>query len=233
MSLLARRYILLSVGILAISSPAKAEFAMSEMIIDFANGAPRQKDIEIVSQGADTQYIATETYVVENPTEPNEKRTLVSDPQQSGLMITPGKMVLSPGARKLMRFLLIGTPPIDKDKIYRIVVKPVIQGVEEQKQRMALKLLVGYEALVIARPADAKIDLVAERKGNSLTITNKGNTNANLQFGEQCDATGSKCEEVNVARIYAGQTWSTSLPHVDGTVKYRVWDGIEMKEISF
>lgn len=233
MSLSSRRYFLLSAVIFVVSSPARAEFAMSEMIIDFPSGAPRQKDIEIVSQGADTQYIATETYVVENPSEPGEKRTLVSDPQQSGLMITPGKMVLPTGARKLMRFLLIGAPPADKDKIYRIVVKPVIQGVEEQKQRMALKLLVGYEALVIVRPTDAKIDLSAERKGNSLTLTNKGNTNANLQSGEQCDATGGDCKEVNVARLYAGQAWTTSLPHGEGAVKFRVWDGVEMKDISF
>src|SRR5438045_1958717 len=93
-------------GMLALlwAQPAQAEFAMSEMIIDFADNTPRQHDVEIISQDKETQYIATETYVVEHASEPNEKRTMITDPQQSGLMITPNKMVLPPGARKLMRF---------------------------------------------------------------------------------------------------------------------------------
>ena len=147
-------------------------------------------------------------------------------------MITPGKMVLPPSARKLMRFLLLGPQP-EKDKIYRIVVKPVIQGVEGQKQRMALKVLVGYEALVIVRPVGAKIELTGERKGNSLTLVNRGNTNANIQSGEQCDVTGANCKEINVTRIYSGQTWTTSLPYIDGLVKYKVWDGTEMLDVNF
>jgi P pilus assembly chaperone PapD len=133
----------------------------------------------------------------------------------------------------MMRFLLIN-PTTDKDQVYRVVVKPVIQGVEEDKQqKMALKVLVGYEALVIVRPKDSKIDLQATRKDNTLTLTNNGSTNANLQSGQQCDATGGDCKELNVTRIYAGQSWTTTLPHVEGQAKFQVWDGKEMKEMSF
>lgn len=221
-----------SVLLLLLSSPAYAEFAMSEMIVDFGPDAPRQHDIEIISQGKDTQYIATETNVVENPGLANEKREMVTDPQKSGLMITPNKMVLTAGARKQMRLLLL-KPQSDTDQIFRLVVKPVIEGVDDNKQRLALKVLVGYEALVIVRPKDPKIDLTAVRKGNSLTLTNKGNTNANLQSGQQCDATGSNCKEVNVTRIYAGQEWTTTLPHMDGAAKYQVWNGKEMVDLTF
>lgn len=212
--------------------PAYAEFAMSEMVIDFADGAPRQHDVEIISQSKETQYIATETYTVENASEPNEKRTMVSDPQKSGLLITPNKMVLPPGARKIMRFLVLH-PETDKDQIYRVVVKPVIQGVDENKQRMALKVLVGYEAIVIVRAKSGKVDLVGERKGNALTLTNRGTTNANLQSGQQCDSSGNECKELNVARIYAGQSWTTTLPHLDGAAKFQVWDGANMQDMSF
>lgn len=225
-------YLLIGAFVLSLVSPARAEFVMSEVILDFADGMPRQRDVEIVSRDKVTQYIATETYVVENPTEANEQRTLVKNPQESGLLITPNKMALPAGARKLMRFVLI-KPQTDKEQIYRVAVKPVIQGVEVEDQRVALKVLVGYETLVIVRPKDAKIDLVAERKGNSLTITNKGNTNANIQSGQQCNATGGECKETNVARIYAGQSWTTTLPHLDGEVKYQVWDGVKMQDMVF
>jgi P pilus assembly chaperone PapD len=212
--------------------PAHAQFAMSEMIIDFPDKTPRAHDVEIISRSKDTQYIATETYVVEHPTEPNEKRVLISNPIKSGLLITPNKMVLPPQTRKTMRFLVIA-PQIDKDVIYRVVVKPVIQGVDEYKKRVAIKVLVGYDALVIVRPAGAKVDLVGERKGNALTLTNKGNTNANLQGGQQCDDIGNNCKDLNVTRIYAGQSWTITLPYMSGAAKFRVWDGATLTDMTF
>lgn len=217
---------------LLLATPAQAQFAMSEVILDFGPDAPRQKDIEIVSHSKEVQYIASETYVLQHPTETDEKRQLVKDPQKSGLLITPAKMVLPPDGRKLMRFLLIH-PQTDEDQIYRVAVKPVVQGIDGGNQRMALKLLVGYEALVIVRPKNAKIDLVANRKGNALTLTNNGNTNAYIQSGTQCDATGGDCKEINIARIYAGQSWTTTLPHLDGVVKLQVWDGVKAQYLNF
>lgn len=225
-------YYLIAAFLMLASLPARAEFALSEMIIDFADGAPRQRDIEVISKGKEVQYIATETYKVENPTEPNEKRTLVTDPVKSGLMITPNKMALAAGARKTVRFLVLA-PQTDKDQIYRVAMKPVIQGIEENKQRVALKLLVGYEVLVIVRPKDAKVDLVAERKGNAFTLTNKGNTNAQLQGGQQCDTTGSNCKDINVTRMYAGRTWTTTLPYMDGPVKFQIWDGKSVTNVEY
>jgi len=212
---------------------AYADFAMSEMVIDFSESAARQHDIDIISQDTNTQYITTETFLVQNPSAPSETRASIANPQESGLVITPKKMVLPPGARKMMRFLLLQDVP-EHEKIYRIVVKPVIQGVESDKQqKMALKILIGYEALVIVRPKGSYIDLSAVRKGSSLTITNSGNTNANLQSGFQCDEMGNACQELSVARIYAGQSWTTSLPHLSGAVNYQVWDGKDMIDMTF
>lgn len=223
-------YLCLCLMLLAL--PARAQFAMSEMIIDFPDNTPRAHDVEIISKSTDTQYIATETYVVEHPSEPGEKRKLYTDPIKSGLMVTPNKMVLPPQTRKLMRFLVIKAQG-DTDQIYRVVVKPVIQGIDEHKKRVALKILVGYEALVIVRPKDAKIDLTGERKGNTLTLTNKGNTNAYLQSGQQCDELGDKCKDINVTRVYAGKSWTVTLPYLNGQVKYRVWDGTKLTDMTF
>lgn len=205
------------------SFPARADFVLSEMIVDFKENDPRARDIEIISKDKEMQYIATETYVVENAGLPNEKRALQNDPTKSGIMLTPNKLALGADSRKLMRLLLL-SQPAEKDIIYRIAVKPVIQGLGEVKQKVALKVLVGYEMLVIVRPKNAKSDLVAERKGNSLILINNGNSNAYLQSGEQCDATGGNCKSLGTARIYAGQKWSTTLPHMDGVVKYKLVD---------
>jgi len=227
-----KRYWLFSLFFFLLASPAHAQFAMSEMIIDFPDNSPRQHDVEIISKSKDTQYIVAQTYLVEHPTRPNEKRTLFSDPTKSGLLITPNKMVLPAGTRKLMRFLLLDQET-DKDKIYRVVVKPVIKGVDTQGNRVAIKVLVGYEALIIVRPKNPKIDITGERKGNALTLTNNGNTNASFQEGQQCDALGSNCKNLNVTRIYAGDSWTVTLPYQNGAAKFRVWDGVKMTDLVF
>lgn len=223
-----------SCAFLMMTAPAAyADFTLSDMIVDFQPDSPRQHDIKIVSMSKETQYIAAETYVIENPKDENEKRVLVTDPQKSGLMVTPNKMVLPANAQKVARLLLL-KPQTDQDQIFRVTFKPVIDGVEPDKnQQLSLKLLVGYEALVIVRPKEPKIELTAERKGNALTITNKGNTNAYLQAGEQCNATGGDCKEVQGERIYAGQSWTVTLPHLDGKAKFTVWDGKKSEQVSF
>jgi hypothetical protein len=66
-----------------------------------------------------------------------------------------------------------------------------------------------------------------------LTLTNHGNTNASLQAGQQCDALGSNCKDINVTRIYAGQSRTITLPYMDGAVKYRVWDGNTLTDKTF
>jgi P pilus assembly chaperone PapD len=221
-----------SAFLLLLAAPAHAQFVMSEMIIDFPDNTPRAHDVELISRSPDTQYIATETYVIEHPSQPNEKRILFKNPIKSGLLVTPNKMVLPSQSRKLMRFLVIA-PQTDRDQIYRVVVKPVIQGVDENKKRVALKVLVGYDALVIVRPKGAKIDLSGERKGNALTLTNKGNTNASVQAAQQCDALGNNCKDINVSRIYAGQSTTVTLPYLNGEAKLRVWDGSNTADMKF
>jgi Mat/Ecp fimbriae periplasmic chaperone len=226
-------FVVLALTFIAASpTVARADFALSEMIIDIPADAPRQHDVEVISKSKETQYIATETTLVENPGLDNEKRTVITDPQKSGLMVTPNKMVLTENARKIIRLLLL-KPVAETDQIYRVAVKPVIQDIVSPTQRMAIKVLIGYETIIIARPKNAKIDLVGERKGTSLTLTNNGNTNANIQYGNQCNALGAECQKIKTARIYAGQTWKTTLPHIDGVVEYEVWDGTTLSTLKF
>lgn len=227
-----RLFALCLLAVAAFDAPAHADFAISETIIDFTDNSPRQRDIEVVSREKDDQFVATQVIVVDHPGAADEKRIEEKNPEKSGLLITPGKMVLPANSRKTIRFLLL-KPEAETDRIYRVVIKPVVKGVEGGNSRVALKILVGYEALVIVRPKNPHIDLTADRQGNQLTITNKGNTNAYLQSGEQCNATGGDCKQLNIARIYAGQRWSTTLPHMDGKVTYRIFDGTSTQSQSF
>lgn len=207
-------------GLMAL--PARAEFIISNAILEFNAGGPRQQDIELVSRSEASDYVVTEVSKILDPGLPTEKRELVGDPQQGGLLVTPEKTVLAPGARKLLRFVLLREPDA-QEHVYRVTVKPVIKGVDNAS-KVGLKVLIGYEALVIVRPAKPVPAYTVVRNGRTLSIANTGNTNVLFQNGAQCPASEG-CELPPALRVYPGQKAQVELP-LDKTVTYTVWDGV-------
>lgn len=133
--------------------------------------------------------------------------------------MSPQRLILQPGEHKVIRVAAI-TARGATDRIYRVTVKPVAGPVTAQVS--ALKLLVGYDALVIYRPAAPTGKLVGERNGDVLTLRNDGNTNVEIFEGKQCAAGGAApCAELPSKRIYAGQSWQQPL-RGKGPVSYRV-----------
>jgi P pilus assembly chaperone PapD len=138
---------------------------------------------------------------VQDPGKPSERRIESPDPEQLGLLATPNRLVLEPGERKFLRVALL-KPPGETDRVFRVTVKPVVGAVAGEAT--GLKLMVGYEMLVIQRPPAPRADLTGAREGDAITITNRGNSNAELFQGKQCDAAGKACEPLDSHRIYAG-----------------------------
>jgi hypothetical protein len=89
--------------------------------------------------------------------------------------------------------------------------------------KTGLRVLVGYDVLVIARPDNAKPAITGERSGRRLTLRNTGNTNALLVSGKQCNKAG-KCVDLPTTRLYAGITWTVDLP-LDAPAEYRLQSG--------
>jgi P pilus assembly chaperone PapD len=143
----------------------------------------------------------------------------VDDPGTGGLLVTPQRMILQPGERKLLRVAAVGGR-LASDRIWRVTVKPVAGPVTAQVT--ALKLLVGYDVLVIYRPMAPQPQLTGDRNGNQLTIHNLGNTNVELYEGKQCSAPGAAdCKTLPPRRLYAGASWQQTLPN-SGGVEYHV-----------
>jgi hypothetical protein len=74
-----------------------------------------------------------------------------------------------------------------------------------------LKLIVGYEMLVIQRAAAPEAHLTGARANDVLTITNSGTTNAELFQGQQCAPGGKDCAPLASHRVYAGAAVSVTL----------------------
>ncbi len=215
----------LGVFLILFSVPARAEFMLSNAIVEF-NGQNPQQDIELISRSEQNEYVETELYEIINPGREDEQRRRIANPAEGGLLVTPDKTILTGKSRKILRLILLRDPG-DQERIYRLVIKPVIKGVESETQ-LGLKVLVGYEALVIVRPKSPETKISLTRKDNILSVANSGNTNVLLQSGQQC-LDGKDCKTMPALRVYAGNSEDITLPHA-APGSYFVWDGQTLSE---
>jgi P pilus assembly chaperone PapD len=202
-------------------SPAHAGMILNKVIVNFSPTAPSRDDIEITNVGEEIMYVSVEPAEVIDPGQDGEHRVADPDPRALGLLVSPKRLALGPGERKIVRFSLLQRP-VDRDRIYRVAIKPVVGEVTATQS--ALKVMVGYDVLVIARPAGARPILSVSRDGEVLHIRNLGNTNAMLFDGRQCEAPQRNCVDLPSKRIYAGGAWQIELPG-DGPVRYLVESG--------
>ena len=194
-------------------STVSANMVLSEAILHFEPGNPLRKDIEVENPGSENLYVQIEPKVVINPGTENERREAINDPRESGLLVTPNKLVIPPGGRKLVRMVSL-QPLGEKERVYRVTFKPVVGDLESEQ--IGIKILVGYEVLVLMQPADPDPNLIVKRDGQTMFFSNEGNTNVLLREGKQCpkgvDPESDECERLRGKRLYPGNSWSVNLP---------------------
>lgn len=200
------------------AEPAAAELVVSQLIVEFKPGGPRTSDIEVTNNSPERAYVLVEPRELINPGTPSERRVATPDPGKLGLLVSPARFILEPQQRRTLRIAAIGAPA-EAERVYRVTVKPVAG--ELAGSESGLKLLVGYDLLVLARPPAVSKDVRAERNGTQLSLTNRGNASVELAEGKQCDEGGANCKSLPAKRLYAGATWQQTLPRAGGG-EYRV-----------
>lgn len=185
---------------LVATQPARADLVLSQLIVDLQPGHHDREDLEIVNTGPDRAFVAIGPKEVLHPGTSKETRVSNPDPGQLGVLVAPARMILEAGQRKLIRIASIGNP--DQERVYRVTVVPVVGEVSHD--HAGLKVLVGYDVLVLVRPTNPRPALAGERQGNQLTVRNTGNVSVELVDGKQCDSTGRACAAIDGGRIYAG-----------------------------
>ena len=198
---------LLAMSALALPVAAQAELVLSQLVVDLAPGAQQRADIEVWNSSEERAYVATEPSEILEAGRPGESRIVEVDPEKRGLLVSPSRMILEPGQRRLIRIVPMG-PHGPRERVYRVTVKPVAG--ELSAEDSGLKLLIGYDVLVLLRAADARPDVTAVRSGKRLTLRNAGDASVELLDGKQCDA-AKHCVELPGKRLYAGAEWSQEL----------------------
>jgi P pilus assembly chaperone PapD len=220
-----------ALALLLVPAAASAGIVLSQAIVDIGPTAPTAQDIDVSNDGKEVAYVVAEPYEITSPGTPDEKRVRIADPATGGLLVSPQKLILQPGEHKLVRIAAVVARQAS-DRIYRVTIKPVAGSVSAPST--ALKLMVGYDALVIYRPQAPVPDIVAARSGKTLTLTNRGNTNAELYDGTQCPTAGATagCTKLLPRRLYAGAQWTQTLPG-DGPVTYHLASGPRSDVLHF
>jgi P pilus assembly chaperone PapD len=201
-----------------VPASAQARILLSDLIVELQPGKQLKDDIEVWNDSPDRAYVAVEPREILKPGTPAESVRKDPDPESLGLLVTPTRMVLEPGQRKLIRLATL-VPPSGEERIYRVTVKPVVG--ELQSEDSGLKILVGYDVLVLVRPATNAPALSGVRSGRTLKFTNSGNVSVELVDGRQCDASRAHCVDLPGKRLYAGANWSEQL-NSDLPVEYTV-----------
>ena len=209
---------MLGLCLLAQSSSATAGIAVSQMVIDLKAGESRAVDVEIVNDGDERSYVSIEPRAIVDPGTPRERAATSPDPEQLGLLVSPNRLILEPRQRRRLRIAALGQPGAS-ERVYRVTVKPVAGEVSGSDS--GLKLLVGYDLLVLVRPDHARPQISASRSDGSLVITNGGNSSVELTEGKQCEEGGKACRPLPGKRLYAGANWSQPLQRA-GPAEYRV-----------
>ena len=137
-------------------------------------------------------------------------------------------MILEPGQRRLVRVASIA--PSQRERIYRVTIRPVVGQLTQGPS--GLKILVGYDMLVVVRPSDVKPHVRGSRIGDRLTLTNDGNVSVELADGQACEPSAGKCEELPGGRLYSGAEKTVRVP-AGWRAEYKLRIGSDLLRAEF
>jgi P pilus assembly chaperone PapD len=201
-----------------IPASARADVVLSQLIVELKPGQAMVGDVDVWNNSSDRSYVAADPREILDAGTAAQSNRKEPDPEKLGLLVAPARMILEPGQHKLLRIASIGPVP-ERERVYRVTVRPEVGRLLSDKS--GLKILVGYDVLVLVRPADARPVIAGRRSGNSLTVTNTGNVSVELADGRQCDAAGKACTPLPGKRLYAGAQWTQPLK-TEAPVEYRI-----------
>jgi P pilus assembly chaperone PapD len=214
---------------LGYASLAHAEMVLSQVIVDLLPGKPTREDIEVWNDGDDRMYVVAEPSEILDAGTAHLQRLAVPSSEDAGLLVVPRRLVLEPGERRTIRIATFGDRPA-AERVYRVAIKPVAGPLSAEQS--ALKVLVGYDTLVLVRPAALVDNLRAERTGDTLTLRNLGNVSQEIFAGSQCSGDGRDCRTLPDKRLYPGGVWTQSLPF-ETPIRYKSSIGSKVRERTF
>ncbi|UCE90439.1 MAG: fimbria/pilus periplasmic chaperone [Pseudomonadota bacterium] len=206
------RYITATCALVLLACPAVAVagILLDKSVVDFKPDEPPRQDVFVINDSAtDKAYVKVEVLEVVNPGTEQEERRPVSDPDKAQFVASPAKLILPAKGRKQVRLVNLAAP--GSERVFRVNFTPVLPPLQDEGTR--IRVVVGYQVLVLIHPDKPAEKLNVRRDGRTLYFENQGNSYVFVGNGKQCDAKGENCVDLPGKRLYAGNTWELTLSH--------------------
>lgn len=204
--------LLLAILTLCLAAWSQATIMIDRAVLDFPVDQPPRQDVVVTNPDPEPAFLEVEVLEVRHPGTADETRTVVKNPEALGLVASPRRLMVPPGAQRIIRLVSL-KGHLDEEQVYRVNVRPAAGKVESDT--MAVKILVAYQLLVFIAPRKADMALEGKRDGQSLTLKNTGNVNVSLHHGRQCppgESAPGACAEAPGHRLYPGNEITLQLP---------------------
>lgn len=195
---------------LALAPPVHAEIVLSQVIVDLQPDKAEYQDIEIWNASTQLVFVQVEPSEILQPGQADEQRERITDPERGGLLVSPQRLVLEADERRIIRFAAIA-PRSARERIYRVAVRPV--AAPDAIESTGLKVLLGYDVLVLFRPERLTGDINAVRHSDRIEFTNDSNYAQEIYDARQCNPKGEACVALPATRLYPGASWSMPLTY--------------------
>lgn len=233
LNILFRNYysIALLLGLLLSSHSAFGQLSVNRSVIEFT-AKTKVQDIEVLNTGDFKLYLDLKVAEIVNPESENPTRVELSDPRTASVLVSPKQLLVPPGQRKRVR-LILREAASDVDRVYRLSVKPYtgklsLGGSGGDKKSSAIKVLVGYDLLLLSRPQKLNPQVEVNRSPTAIEFKNRGNTNVLLRKITQCEGSQVNCVDLQPNRLYAGETYRIDLPKAGSADRFpvEVWQSV-------
>jgi P pilus assembly chaperone PapD len=175
----------------AFATPSAAQLVVDRMWVDMRPDSAGREDLVLRNESTDRYYVSLVASEVLGAGTETEQRIEVADPEALGLLISPTRLILDPGASRAVRVVNIGQATA-ADRIYRLRITPQVTDVDaeaalpEGETGVNIRVLMAYDVLIVARPAEARPQIVTVAEPGAILLRNDGNTNTLLLNGEIC-----------------------------------------------
>ena len=190
---------------------------LDRSIVDFLPGESPRQDVRVINDTDEQLYVQVDVLAVSDPGTEQEQRNRVTDPDSISLLVTPTKLVVPPKSSKIVRMVNLDEQ-LQTEKVYRVNFTPILPPLQEEAGSK-VRLVVAYQVLVLVSPEKPKYNLVSDRRGDTLTLSNTGNSYVMITEGKQCapgpvqDEQNAQCHELSARRLYPGNTYQVKLPY--------------------
>jgi P pilus assembly chaperone PapD len=215
----------------AFATPSAAQLVVDRMWVDMRPDSAGREDLVLRNESADRYYVSLVASEILGAGTEAEQRVEIADPEALGLLISPTRLILEPGASRAVRIVNIGEVGA-ADRVYRLRITPQVTDVDagtdvsEGETGVSIRVLMAYDILVVSRPAEARPQIVSLSEPGAVLLRNEGNTNTLLLNGEVCprDARSGDqgaCRTLDDHRLYVGETWKIETDISDPVLRFK------------